>query len=256
MAALWWIRRDLRLEDNLTLQKALENPPILPVFILDPILLKGAPKPRLDFLFKNLHKLEEDLLARGSYLVIRKGAPVVVLEKLLRETRADLIIAEEDFTPYDRLRSVLVGGCLPLKLVQGQLGIHPLAGLKANGKPYTVYTPFLKNWLAHQPALGLISAPGVIPTIIDIPTDPIPLVKDKSLFLAGEVEAQKKLADFLSTKIQNYHNTRDRMDISGTSQLSPYIHFGIIGLRTAIYHAQRLLSEITDGSSSRGWKPG
>ena len=43
MTALWWIRRDLRLQDNLTLQAGLETGPVLPVFILDPGLLAGVP---------------------------------------------------------------------------------------------------------------------------------------------------------------------------------------------------------------------
>ena len=47
MSSIWWIRRDLRLQDNLTLKNALENPPVLPVFILDPVLLNTAPEQRL-----------------------------------------------------------------------------------------------------------------------------------------------------------------------------------------------------------------
>ena len=82
MSSIWWIRRDLRLRDNLTLQKALENPPVLPVFILDPLLLKNAPERRLNFLFQNLRSLDLDLQARGSKLVVRTGKPVEVLEKL------------------------------------------------------------------------------------------------------------------------------------------------------------------------------
>jgi deoxyribodipyrimidine photolyase len=37
MTTFWWIRGDLRLQDNLTLQAALESEQILPVFILDPL---------------------------------------------------------------------------------------------------------------------------------------------------------------------------------------------------------------------------
>ncbi len=110
MTAIWWIRRDLRLQDNLTLQKALDNPPVLPVFILDPVLLNTAPERRLNFLFQNLHMLDQDLRSRGSQLIVRHGKPVAVLEGLLQETSADRIYAEEDFTPYARLRRVLVDG--------------------------------------------------------------------------------------------------------------------------------------------------
>ena len=69
-----------------------------------------------------------------------------VLQSLLDESGADQIIAEEDYTPYARLRSVLVGGCLPLKLVQGQQCLHPLAALKTDTAPcFRNFNPLLQR---------------------------------------------------------------------------------------------------------------
>ncbi len=165
-----------------------------------------------------------------------------VLESLLQETGADRIFAEEDFTPYARLRNVLVGGCLPLKLVQGQLGIHPLGAMKANGKPYRVFTPFKRNWMALAPSIKLQSAPKQIPTIEDVASDQIPRGTEEDLFPAGELFANERFEQFLENKIEFYHLNRDRMDLDGTSNLSPYIRFGIIGLRTAMYHGFEMLN--------------
>ncbi|MCJ7714963.1 MAG: deoxyribodipyrimidine photo-lyase, partial [Anaerolineales bacterium] len=256
MKAIWWIRRDLRLNDNLTLQKALSNSQILPVFILDPILLSGTNTRRLSFLFNNLAQFDNDLRIRGSYLVLRNGSPVDELEKLLAETGAEQIVAEEDFTPYDRLRSVLVGSRIPLKTVQGQLGLHPLANLKANGKPYQVFTSFKKNWLALLPDLSSYPAPAHIPTIPDISSDPIPEGDPEDLFPPGETAAWIRLADFLSTKSIQYSSYRDRMDLEGTSLLSPYFHFGILGLRTAIFKILQVIRQTGDageGQSAETW---
>jgi deoxyribodipyrimidine photo-lyase len=249
MPAIWWIRRDLRIDDNLTLQRALEHTPILPVFVLDPVLLKKTPKRRKNFLFQSLQELHADLLARKSYLVIRHGKPAEVLEKLIKETKADLIIAEEDYTPYDRLRSVLVGGHLPLKLIQGQLGLHPLANLKSNGKPYIVYTPFSKNWQAIIPTLSSSTAPENIPTIPDIHSEPLPEAQTNLRFPAGEKSAAQRLHNFILDGIYSYQDTRDRLDLEGTSLLSPYFHFGVLGLRTAYYHAQKAVEEAPDEMS-------
>ena len=249
MAALWWIRRDLRLNDNLTLNKALENGPILPVFVLDPILLKNTGTRRQDFLFSSLSELDSQLRSRGSYLVVRKGKPLEVLEQLLKDTAATVIYAEEDFTPYDRLRGILVGGHLPLKLIQGQLGLHPLANLKSNGKPYTVYTPFSKNWRALLPSLTFIPAPEKIPTIPDVQRDPIPERTEEIFFPAGEDRAQTRLKTFINSGIYTYGKTRNRLDWEGTSVLSPYFRFGILGLRTGYYHAQQAVNEAPDESS-------
>ena len=55
MPALWWIRRDLRLTDNPTLQAALTGDGcVIPVFILDPQLLVRTPERRQAFLFNGL----------------------------------------------------------------------------------------------------------------------------------------------------------------------------------------------------------
>jgi len=253
MATIWWIRRDLRLFDNKTLQKSLEDPPILPVFILDPRLLSSAPDRRLDFLYQNLKHLQMDLRARGSELIIRRGKPVEVLQRLMEETGADHIIAEEDFTPYARLRSVLVGGCLPLKLVQGQLGTHPLGALKANGKPYVVYTPFKKNWLALVTGIPRLTPPEMIPTIPGIETEELPPGKEDPLFPSGEKAARERLDAFFQGPVENYHLARDRMDQDGTSKLSPYFHFGILGLRTGFHYGLKSLHSGTGGEGIRTW---
>jgi len=241
MGSIWWIRRDLRLRDNLTLQKALENPPVLPVFILDPLLLKNAPERRLNFLFQNLRSLNIDLKSRGSKLVIRTGKPVEVLELLLNETGADQILAEEDFTPYARLRSVLAGSYLPLKLVQGQLGTHPLAVVKDSGKPYRKFGTYKKSWLARIQSIEPISVIEHIPTLLEIDSDEIPGGEEEGSFAAGEEAAYQRLDQFIKKKVEFYHLTRDRMDLDGSSNLAPYLRFGVLGLRSGIYRCLDIL---------------
>ena len=252
MSSIWWIRRDLRLEDNLTLQKALENPPVLPVFIFDPSLLKTASERRLNFLVRNLHELDQDLKARGNQLIIRTGKPVEILKVLLRESGADRIYAEEDFTPYARMRSVLVSSYLPLKFVQGQLGHHPLAALKANGKPYQVFTPYKRNWLALFPAIKPTPSPKQIPSFMDFEPGELPQAIDEDLFPAGEGTALNILTEFTTKKIEFYHLNRDRMDLDGTSGLSPYIRFGVLGLRTALLRGKELLDELSGHKNVQG----
>jgi deoxyribodipyrimidine photo-lyase len=253
MSAIWWIRRDLRLYDNKTLVEALKNPPILPVFILDPRLLVSSPDRRQNFLFQNLRQLQADLRKRGSDLIIRHGKPADVLQALLEESGADQIFAEEDFTPYARLRSVLVGGSLPLKLVQGQLGIHPLGALKASGNPYQVYTPFKKNWLALRSAVSSIEPPKKIPTIPALTSDNIPQAEEIPGFPSGEEAARKRLDEFLRGPIEKYHIARDRMDKTGTSKLSPYIHFGVLGLRTGYHFTLNALSTEPTAEGVKTW---
>ena len=88
MTALWWIRRDLRLRDNLTLRAALEAGPILPVYIFDPYFWAVSSHRRHKFLANGLRSLDADLRQRGSYLVHRQGAPIEVLHQLLNKIGA------------------------------------------------------------------------------------------------------------------------------------------------------------------------
>ena len=86
MTNIWWIRRDLRLNDNAALHSALEAGSVLPVFILDPAFENLSPR-RKSFLYEGLSALDKDLRKRNSYLVIRKGKPIDALRQLFDERR-------------------------------------------------------------------------------------------------------------------------------------------------------------------------
>ena len=62
--AIWWIRRDLRLADNLALAAAqAQAEHVIPVFVLDPALLvsPNIGEKRLAFLYDGLRSLDADL---------------------------------------------------------------------------------------------------------------------------------------------------------------------------------------------------
>src|SRR5512132_3117930 len=143
MVAIWWIRRDLRLADNAAVHAALEAGPVTPAFIIDPAFSRSSSR-RKDFLNEGLHALHKDLRARGSYLIVRTGKPLDALRQLVQDTNAEVIFAEQDYTPYAWKRDEEVARCLPLQLIHGQTVHHPMDVLKANRTPYKVFTPYSK----------------------------------------------------------------------------------------------------------------
>ncbi|MCE9645029.1 MAG: DNA photolyase family protein [Chloroflexi bacterium] len=237
MTSIWWIRRDLRLTDNPALHSALEAGDVLPVFVLDPAFSNPSQR-RRNFLYEGLEVLDKDLQTRGSYLVIRAGRPVDVLRQLVEESGANSIFAEEDYTPYARKRDTQVANQLPLQLVLGQTVHHPEFVKKTDGRPYTIFTPYSKIWKSLLREINLLSAPGHISTPAGIKNEGIPAFTGNPDFPAGEAEALRRLKDFASRRIFNYRETRDRMDLDGTSSLSPYLRFGMLGLRQAVRMAQ------------------
>jgi deoxyribodipyrimidine photo-lyase len=262
--ALWWIRRDLRLGDNQALSAAFEQADqVVPVFVLDPVLLDSddvGPK-RVAFLFDGLRKLDAELRARDSRLVVRRGSPADELTALAAQTGAGAVFAEEDFSPYARQRDAEVtfrlrgyrsrlGGRAPgndrtslLHLIGRPTVQAPDAVLKRDGTPYVVFTYFNHRWKTLPPptADGLVPAPkhmcphGVS---VSVPIPEEPRLPDGAPFPPGEGEAQRRLTAFTEGReapIYRYADTRDRIDLpTGTSMLSPYLRFGMLSARQAV----------------------
>jgi deoxyribodipyrimidine photo-lyase len=253
MTSIWWIRRDLRLTDNPALHSALRSGDVIPVFILDGVFSSSSLR-RKNFLYEGLAALDKDLRACDSYLVIRKGKPIEVLRQLIQETNATAIFAEEDYTPYARKRDSLVSSQLPLQLIAGQTVHHPEFVKKADGKPYTVYTPYSKVWKSLLTEILLLPAPISIQTPANIFSEPLPVFSPNPLFPPSEKEAQRRLTQFADYPITQYAENRDRMDLDGTSSLSPYFRFGMLSLRQAVYAVQlaTLQPENLQATSKRG----
>ncbi len=256
--AIWWVRRDLRLSDNQALHAALAHSEVvLPVFILDPTLESSSytSQDRLAFLYAGLRSLDSQLRMRGSNLLIQKGDPLEVLHNLRANTSSQAIYAEADISPYARKRDAEVMRELPLKLTPG-VTVHPVETLrKADGAPYTVFTPFSRMWHslpfpgAPLPAPERLSAP---PPLISLGLPDNKGYSSNDQFPAGEAEAQHRLEKFTSSYIYRYAEDRNRMDLDGTSGLSPYLRFGMISARQATWAVREAESLAVDGPARRG----
>jgi deoxyribodipyrimidine photo-lyase len=261
--AIWWIRRDLRLTDNQALAAALAYADrLVPVFILDPQLLDSpyVGDKRVAFLFGGLRQLDADLRSRGSRLVIRHGEPLAELGVLLGETGATGIFAEEDFSPYARQRDGRVAEVLPLHRLEGVTVHPPGTVLKADSTPYTVFTPFSRTWKALPlPSKGaLLDAPASLPAVPDLSSLPVPDVPSLPTsvpFSPGETEAQRRLDTFVDSSdapIYRYAEARNRLDREGTSQLSPYLHLGMLSARQAVVGAASAIEAAPNPQARKG----
>ncbi len=254
---LWWIRRDLRLADNQALASALRGADqVIPVFVLDPVLLASpyVGEKRLAFLFEGLRILDADLRVHGSYLVVRRGDPVTMLEELVEETGAAMVYAERDVSPYATRRDAAVGRRVPLRLSHG-LTVHPPEAVcKADGDPYVVYTPYSRTWKTLPlPSRGeLLPAPDAIPTPRHLASERIPESPRLELpFAPGESAAQRRLMAFAEAQMHAYDRLRDCVDLDATSGLSPYLRFGMISARRVAVTALDAMEEAV-GAARQG----
>jgi deoxyribodipyrimidine photo-lyase len=252
--AIWWIRRDLRLTDNQALHAACQgNAQVIPLFILDPTVLESrwASPQRTAFLFAGLRALDDALRERGSRLLVRQGDPAAVLAQLVSESGATQIHAERDHTPYAQRRDQAIAAALPLTLHEG-ITVRPLtAVMKQDGTPYLVYTPYRQRWLAHDPVTrpDILPIPPLLATPTDVESLPIPTeptLAARIPFPPGEAEAERRLGQFINginAPIYDYTQGRERPALNVTSQLSPYLRFGMVSARLAALGAYTALAQ-------------
>jgi deoxyribodipyrimidine photo-lyase len=208
---------------------------VVPVFVLDPWLLARTPARRQAFLFANLRALDGSLQRRGARLIVRTGPPARVLPEVGKEVAANKIFAEEDYTPYALRRDSSVAEACDLRLVPGQCVHAPNKVLKKDGSPYVVYTPYARAWKTRLPGrLTILPAPERINMPSGMASDGIPDADANQLFPAGEAEGHRRLQGFVQDGIFHYENRRNRVDLRGTSALSPYLRFGVLSMRMAV----------------------
>jgi deoxyribodipyrimidine photo-lyase len=233
-----WFRRDLRLLDHPALHAAAEQAAggrVLPLFVLDPRLLRGAGAARTTYLLRSLAALRA---ATDGALVVRRGRPEAVLARVVRELGADAVHVSADTAPFGRRRDDAVVEALDVPLVRTgtPYAVGPGSVTKKDGTPYAVFTPFSRAWADHgwpapagAPPSGLRWARGVDGD--DLPDEP---ATDADLPAAGEEAAHARWEEFADSDLAGYDAGRDRPDQDSTSRLSVHLKYGELHPRTLL----------------------
>jgi len=239
-----WLRRDLRLHDHpALLEAARDGAEVVPLFVLDPALLKPSGAARTAFLLRSLHALDDDLRAHGGRLVVRRGRPEQVLPKVVRETEATAVHVSEDFGPYGRARDERVAQALagndpsvPLVATGSPYAVAPGRVATKSGGHYQVFGPFYRAWAEHGWRGPAESDPAAVAwrTVRsdDLPREPA-AVRDVRLPDAGEEAAHAAWHEF-HDRIADYPTDRDRPGVDGTSRMSAYLKLGTLHPRTLL----------------------
>ena len=245
--SIWWIRRDLRLDDNLALYNALRSGhPVLPVFLFDADITDGLEPDdrRLVFLWQMVLKLKADLESAGSTLLIGVGRPIGFFSHLFNSYRISAVYASVDYEPYSLSRDGLISGFCREKgagffSFHDHVVFHPGSVVKADGKPYHVFTPYSRAWLTLFGA----EQPKVYPSADQagnlIKSKPASLPDIKAL-VSGNVSFDFPPALPDENKIGQYHLTRDFPAVDGTSRLGVHLRFGTISIRKLALLAARI----------------
>ena len=255
---VWYRGKDLRIADHAPLGEALSAGEVIPVFVLDPYSFAPARARELphgmQFLLDSLRALESALADRGSRLLVVAGRSVEVVPRLVREWKADRVLAQRWVEPFarerdQRMREALGG---KFELYEGETLLPPGTLRTGAGKPYSVFSQFARVFrqTAQMETLGKPLPPprslppvprGIRARVTALPAcEQLGIDRNPALLPGGEQAAQARLERFLRDAAAAYPERRDRMDLPGTSRLSADLKFGTLSARqvwTAVENA-------------------
>jgi deoxyribodipyrimidine photo-lyase len=265
-----WFRRDLRLDDHTALYEAArQSDAVVGVFVLDPVQLGGdrIGAANVQFFFESLADLRAEVRDAGSDLAVLRGDFAQELTAFARRVEADAIFYNLDYEPLARTRDAAVEAAAQA----AGLAVHAFIDhvyfgsdevRKDDGAAYTVFTPFKRRWLErheHEPRTPRPSREAsrarwighaAIGDSLAVPSPEALGYQPSERFpRGGSQQARRMLDAFLGDRIARYDTQRNFPDRDGTSQLSPHLRAGTIGIRTCVAAA---LEAQAAGTRERG----
>ncbi|MEN9914939.1 MAG: hypothetical protein RL528_1703 [Bacteroidota bacterium] len=240
MTALFWHRRDLRINDNKGLFEALkQNEIVHPIFIFDKSILDKLPNndQRILFIYQEIESLKKSYQNLGSDLWVYYGEPSEIIPKIAQELNCSSVYFNNDYEPYALQRDQEIQVSLnniKIKFIgnKDHVIFEKNEVLKDDGKPYTIFTPYSRKWKANLKEEDLREY-----SIEKYSGNLVQKQKEEALITLEEMGFESKvLHDFPDriTKneiLNNYHLSRNFPAVKGTSKLSLHLRFGTISIR-------------------------
>ncbi|MDO8287111.1 MAG: deoxyribodipyrimidine photo-lyase [Rhodoferax sp.] len=256
---LVWFRRDLRVHDNAALHAALERcSRVHCVFVFDRAILAPLPRAdrRVEFIRESLVELDADLRALAGKplagLIVQHGFATAVIPQLAETLNAQAVFAAHDYEPGAMARDAAVHSALAsqrraLVTVKDHVIFERREVLTQTGKPYGVFTPYKRAWLARlgdTPPVQHACGPHA-QALAERPqayAEPVPSL-DTLGFSATNLQAlgigagagkARLLVDDFWERMDQYGQTRDFPSVKGPSYLSVHLRFGTVSIRQLV----------------------
>lgn len=240
---VFWFRRDLRLEDNVGLFHALHSKyPVVPLFIFDDSILDNLPKndARVGFIHDSLSKINVKLQELGSSILVKKGKTLEIWQQLLQEFDVKEVFFNKDYEPYAIKRDLAICELLEANKTKSfsfkdQVIFEEKEITKADGLPYTVYTPYKNKWLEKYKSMAPVQEFDAADNFSNFYRDAMHrFFTFPTLKQIGFEESAIKVIPHNLKNVSTYHETRDFPALNTTTYLSPHLRFGTVSVRKLV----------------------
>ena len=240
MTALFWHRRDLRINDNKGLFEALkQNEIVHPIFIFDKSILDKLPNndQRILFIYQEIESLKKSYQNLGSDLWVYYGEPSEIIPKIAQELNCSSVYFNNDYEPYALQRDQEIQVSLNNIKIEfignkDHVIFEKNEVLKDDGKPYTIFTPYSRKWKANLKEEDLREY-----SIEKYSGNLVQKQQEEALITLEEMGFESKVLHDFPDRIakneilKNYHLSRNFPAVKGTSKLSLHLRFGTISIR-------------------------
>ncbi len=234
---IFWFRRDLRLDDNTALFEALQSGfPVQPIFIFDQQILQelASDDPRFNFIYDTLYNLHKELLKSGCSLLCLQGDPVKIWEELIARYDISKVFINKDYEPYAierdyKVKDLLQKHDIELHGYKDQVIFEENEVVKADGKPYTVFTPYKNKWLESFSSAEV--APKKNPSFENFESSNYTFPTRAEI---GFSKSSVKVKEYDLSALDLYATGRDYPSGNNTSYLGPHLRFGTVSPRQVI----------------------
>jgi deoxyribodipyrimidine photo-lyase len=240
MTALFWHRRDLRIDDNKGLFEALkQNEIVHPLFIFDKSILDKLPNndQRILFIYQEIESLKKSYQNLGSDLWVYYGEPSEIIPKIAQELNCSSVYFNNDYEPYALQRDQEIQVSLNNIKIEfignkDHVIFEKNEVLKDDGKPYTIFTPYSRKWKANLKEEDLREY-----SIEKHSGNLVQKQQEEALITLEEMVFESKVLHDFPDRIakneilKNYHLSRNFPAVKGTSKLSLHLRFGTISIR-------------------------
>lgn len=243
---IFWFRRDLRIHDNVGLYNALhENDNVLPVFIFDKNILMSLPEhdSRVAFIYNHLTELKQEIEKHVSSLLTIFDTPENAFLNLIEEHNIKDVYTNHDYEPYAinrdlKIKNLLASKGIPFKTFKDQVIFEKEEVTKADGKPYTIFTPYMKKWKTNYEHSQINEYTNNTLFANFYKTPPFkPVTLNDLGFNESTIELPTK--SIALRIIESYDKTRDFPAINGTTRLGAHLRHGTISIRKLVNTAQK-----------------
>jgi len=242
---VFWFRRDLRLNDNHGLFKALqEDLPLLPLFIFDTDILSKLDEEsdkRVSFIVLQLKKINEELKKTGSSIEIRRGKPFDIFNQLTTDFQIKNVFTNHDYEPYairrdNEIKQFLNSKRIGFLTFKDQVIFEKNDVFKNDGHPYTVFTPYAKKWQELLGSSQMTNYPSEKFTDKFIKK---PFIEISAYKCPEPQNHQFPNAEPNIELIKNYAENRNFPSLNATSMLGVHLRFGSVSSRQMVIQAQK-----------------